>query len=104
VKGKRAESAHRTGAPAVVDRADGLRRILDDRDAMPLANARAVRPCRTEIAVQVNREDGLGARRDGLFDQRRVGHQESGRMSTNTGFAPRCTMGAALAIQLVSAR
>jgi hypothetical protein len=25
-----------------------------------------------QIAVQVNREDGLGTRRDGLFDQRRV--------------------------------
>ena len=61
VEGERAKCAHRPGAPAMVDRAHGLGRIFNDGDAKLLPQSQQLIHM-AQIAVEMDRDDGLGAR------------------------------------------
>ena len=61
VEGKRAKCAHRPGAPAVVDRAHRFCRVFNDGDAKFLAQSQQFIHM-AQIAVEMDRDDGLGAR------------------------------------------
>ncbi len=71
MKGKTAKSAHATGALAVIFRTDRFGRILDNGNAVALANFQQAVHI-TQVAVQVHGNNGLGVDRDGGFDPLRI--------------------------------
>ena len=71
VEPEAAEASHRAGAAAAVVGAVRLRRVFDDRDAVAVGD-REDGVHRRRLAVEMDRQDRLGARRDRRLESSRV--------------------------------
>lgn len=68
VKREDAKCPYGTGARAAIHGTDGLSCVLDHRDSVLLTNGRQAVHV-TQVAIEMNGDNRLGSRRDGLLDQ-----------------------------------